>query len=129
MEWESGSLSFRRKKFFSSCSGSRLASWRRPRRSGRIVKTMGFRLAKLRPWQGFAAETSAAIVVGGASLMGFPLSTSQTVSGSIMGVSASKGAHSVNMGIVREILFGWILTVPISMALGYLAYLAVGAFL
>ncbi|MEW6722882.1 MAG: inorganic phosphate transporter [Candidatus Micrarchaeota archaeon] len=94
----------------------------------RIVKTMGFRLAKLRPWQGFAAETSAAIVVGGASLMGFPLSTSQTVSGSIMGVSASKGAHSMNLGIVREIIFGWILTVPVSMVLGYCAYLAVGAF-
>jgi PiT family inorganic phosphate transporter len=88
----------------------------------RIVKTMGFRLARIKPWQGFAAETSAALVVGGASLMGFPLSTSQTVAGSIMGVSAAKGGRAMNAGIVREILFGWVLTLPVSMTLGFISY-------
>ncbi|MEW6036168.1 MAG: inorganic phosphate transporter [Candidatus Micrarchaeota archaeon] len=88
----------------------------------RIVRTMGFRLARIRPWQGFAAETSAALVVGGASMLGFPLSTSQTVSGSIMGVSAAKGGHAINMGVMREILFGWALTVPVSMLMGFASY-------
>jgi len=95
----------------------------------RIVRTMGFRLARLRPWQGFAAETSAALVVGGASVMGYPLSTSQTVSGSIMGVSAAKGKHAMNMSIVREILVGWVLTIPVSIVLGFASYLAVAALL
>jgi len=93
----------------------------------RIVKTMGFRLARIKPWQGFASETSAALVVGGASILGFPLSTSQTVAGSIMGVSAVKGGHAINMGVAREIIFGWLLTVPVSMALGFLGYSVVKA--
>ncbi|HSB46522.1 MAG TPA: inorganic phosphate transporter [Candidatus Bilamarchaeum sp.] len=88
----------------------------------RIVQKMGFKLARIKPWQGFAAETSAALVVAGASAIGFPLSTSQTVAGSIMGVSAAKGGHAINMGVAREILFGWILTIPVSMALGFVTY-------
>ena len=92
----------------------------------RIVRTMGFRLARLKPWQGFAAETSAALVVGTASVMGYPLSTSQTVSGSIMGVSAVKGKRAMNMSIAREILLGWIFTVPVSFILGFASYSLVG---
>jgi PiT family inorganic phosphate transporter len=95
----------------------------------RIVRTMGFRLARIRPWQGFAAETSAALVVGGASMLGFPLSTSQTVSGSIMGVSAAKGGRAMNMGVMREILFGWALTVPVSMLMGFVSYSLIDAFI
>jgi PiT family inorganic phosphate transporter len=93
----------------------------------RIVKTMGFRLARLKPWQGFASETSAAFVVGGASLLGFPLSTSQTVSGAIMGVSAAKGGHAMNIGIAREVILGWLLTVPVSIALGFVSYSVIAA--
>lgn len=88
----------------------------------RIVQKMGFKLARIKPWQGFSAETSAALVVAGASAAGFPLSTSQTVAGSIMGVSAAKGGHAINYGVAREILFGWILTIPVSMALGFVVY-------
>ena len=88
----------------------------------RIVQKMGFKLARIKPWQGFAAETSAALVVVGASAAGYPLSTSQTVAGSIMGVSAAKGGHAINHGVVREILFGWILTIPVSMTMGFLVY-------
>lgn len=93
----------------------------------RIVKTMGFKLAHLQPWQGFASETSAAIVVAGASAAGFPLSTSQTVAGSIMGVSAARGGHAINMGVVREVLFGWALTIPVSMFLGFVSYSIIAA--
>lgn len=88
----------------------------------RIVQTMGFKLGKLQPWQGFASETSAALVVASASAAGFPLSTSQTVAGSIMGVSAAKGGHAINMHVVREVLIGWILTIPVSFVLGFLSY-------
>jgi PiT family inorganic phosphate transporter len=88
----------------------------------RIVQKMGFKLARIKPWQGFAAETSAAVVVVSASAAGFPLSTSQTVAGSIMGVSAAKGGHAINHGVVREILFGWALTIPVSMVMGFVSY-------
>lgn len=88
----------------------------------RIVKTMGFKLARIRPWQGFAAETSAALVVAGASAIGSPLSTSQTVSGSIIGVSAAKGGHAMRASVLREILIGWALTIPAAVTLGFLAY-------
>jgi len=94
----------------------------------RIVKTMGFRLARMQPWQGFAAETSAALIVGGASLAGYPLSTSQTVSGSIMGVGAARGRHAMNLAVVREILGGWLLTIPVSVVLGYVSYSIISAF-
>ncbi len=102
--------------------GTLLGGWK-------IVKTMGFRLARLKPWQGFASETSAAIVVGGASVLGFPVSTSQTVSGAIMGVSAAKGGHAMNMGIVREVLLGWILTIPVSVVLGFTSYTLLSIFI
>ncbi|MBI5159271.1 inorganic phosphate transporter [Candidatus Micrarchaeota archaeon] len=88
----------------------------------RIVKTMGFKLAKMKPWQGFCAETSAALVVGGASAFGFPLSTSQAVSGSIMGASAAKGTHAIRATVAREILIGWLLTIPASVLLGFTFY-------
>jgi PiT family inorganic phosphate transporter len=101
--------------FLSLSLGTLFGGWR-------IVKTMGFRLTRLQPWQGFASETSAAFVVGGASLLGYPLSTSQVVSGSIMGVGAVKGRHALNLGVAREILFGWALTVPVSILLGYASY-------
>lgn len=92
----------------------------------RIVQTMGFKLAKMKPWQGFCAETSAAIIVGAATATGFPLSTSQTVSGSIIGASAAKGTHAIRATIAREIIIGWLLTVPASVTLGYTAYKIAG---
>lgn len=95
----------------------------------KIVQTMGFKLARLQPWQGFAAETSAALVVAGASSAGFPLSTSQTVGASIMGASAAKGRHAVNLNVVREVLFGWALTIPASIILGFLSYSAIEIFI
>jgi len=88
----------------------------------RIVKTMGFKLTRLQPYEGLCAETAAAIVVGSASLVGFPLSTSQTVAGSIMGVGAAKRASAVRWGVAREIVLAWALTIPVSAILAFLAY-------
>lgn len=90
----------------------------------RIVRTMGFRVTELRPYQGFAAETGAALVVLGSSQLGFPLSTTQTVSGSIIGIGAVRRFSAVRWGIVREIVLAWFLTIPASMLFAFLVYSA-----
>ncbi len=88
----------------------------------RIVRTMGFRVTALRPYQGFAAETGAAVVVLASSQLGFPLSTTQTVSGSIVGVGAARGFSAVRWRVVREIVFAWIITIPAAATFAFLAY-------
>ncbi len=88
----------------------------------RVVKTMGFKLTRLKPWQGFSAETGAAIVVGTASQLGFPLSTTQTVSGSIMGVGFAKGSYSVRKKVALNVFLAWILTIPMSALFSFLVY-------
>lgn len=91
----------------------------------RIVRTMGFRVTALRPHQGFAAETGAAIVVLASSQLGFPLSTTQTVSGSIIGVGAVRRFSAVRWSVVREIVFTWLLTIPASALFAFLTVQAV----
>jgi PiT family inorganic phosphate transporter len=84
----------------------------------RIIKTMGQRLVKLQPVQGFAAETSAACVIYGASLIGMPVSTTHVISSSIMGVGATKRFSAVKWGVVERIVFAWVLTLPVTGLLG-----------
>lgn len=86
----------------------------------RIVRTMGFKVTSLQPYQGFAAETGAAAVVIVSSQLGFPLSTTQTVSGGIIGVGAIRRFSAVRWRIVREIVFTWLITIP---AAGLFAFL------
>ncbi len=84
----------------------------------RIMKTMGHRIIKLRPINGFAAESAAALVILAASAIGAPVSTTHTISASIMGVGASRRVSAVRWGVARNILIAWILTIPISAAVG-----------
>jgi PiT family inorganic phosphate transporter len=84
----------------------------------RIIKTMGQRLVKLQPVQGFAAETSAACVIYGASMIGVPVSTTHVISTSIMGVGAAKRFSAVKWGVVERIVFAWFLTLPVTGLLG-----------
>jgi inorganic phosphate transporter, PiT family len=84
----------------------------------RIIKTMGQRLVKLHPIQGFAAETSAACVIYGASLLGVPVSTTHVISTSIMGVGATNRFSAVKWGVVERIVFAWVLTLPVTGLLG-----------
>ena len=84
----------------------------------RIIRTMGQRLVKLQPVQGFAAETSAACVIYGASLFGVPVSTTHVISTSIMGVGATNRFSAVKWGVVERIVFAWILTLPVTGLLG-----------
>jgi len=84
----------------------------------RIIRTMGQRLVKLQPVQGFAAETTAALVIYGASTIGVPVSTTHVISTSIMGVGATKRLSAVKWGIVERIVWAWVLTLPVTALLG-----------
>jgi PiT family inorganic phosphate transporter len=80
----------------------------------RIVKTMGMRITKLRPVGGFCAETAGAVTLIGTAMAGIPVSTTQTISGSIMGVGALQRLSAVRWGVAGRILWAWILTIPAS---------------
>jgi PiT family inorganic phosphate transporter len=92
----------------------------------RIIRTMGMKMVKLEPYQGFAAETGAASVIQAASIFGIPLSTTHTINTSIMGVGSVKGFSAVRWGVVRQVVLAWALTFPICGALSWgIATLAV----
>lgn len=87
----------------------------------RIIKTMGHKMVKLNPVHGFAAETTAAVIIQTASHMGIPLSTTHVISTSIMGVGATRRFSAVKWGIVGRIVWAWVLTLPITGFIGYWA--------
>ena len=91
----------------------------------RIVRTMGYKITKLRPVQGFAAETAGAATILGASAAGIPVSTTHVICSSIMGVGSTMGASTVKWGVARSIMIAWILTIPISALIGYAAFQAI----
>ena len=95
----------------------------------RIVKTMGHRITKLRPVNGFAAETAGAATIIGASVAGIPVSTTHVICASIMGVGATKRLSAVRWGIARNIVWVWILTIPISAMIGFAAFTLIHLFL
>lgn len=88
----------------------------------KIIHTMGSKMIKLQPVHGFAAETSAAIMILTASHLGIPVSTTHVISSSIMGVGASKRFSAVRWGIVGSIVWAWILTFPLSFILGGISF-------
>jgi PiT family inorganic phosphate transporter len=87
----------------------------------RIIRTMGSRMVRLEPHQGFAAETGAALSIQVASLWGVPLSTTHTINTAIMGVGAAGRVSAVRWGVVREVVAAWLLTFPVCGALAWLA--------
>ncbi len=80
----------------------------------RIVRTMGFKITKLDPAHGFAAETTAASVIIGSSLLGIPVSTTHCVSGAIIGVGTTRRFSAVRWGVARRIVWAWLLTIPMT---------------
>ncbi len=88
----------------------------------RIVKTMGMRITKLRPIGGFSAETAGAITLLGTALWGIPVSTTHTITGAIMGVGATHRLSAVRWGVARQIVWAWILTIPISALVAAVCY-------
>jgi PiT family inorganic phosphate transporter len=89
----------------------------------RIVKTMGTRITRLRPFGGFCAETAGGITVLLASSWGVPVSTTHTITGAIVGVGAAQRLSAVRWGVAKRIVWAWILTMPMSAAIAALAYL------
>jgi PiT family inorganic phosphate transporter len=93
--------------------GTLLGGWR-------IVRTMAMRITRLRPYQGFAAETSGALVLVTMAQLGAPISTTHAIATSIMGVGATQRLSAVRWGVARNIVIAWILTLPASAAFAYL---------
>jgi PiT family inorganic phosphate transporter len=89
----------------------------------RIVKTMGMRITKLRPFGGFCAETAGGITVLLASHLGVPVSTTHTITGAIVGVGTAQRISAVRWGVARRIVWAWILTMPMSAVIAALSYL------
>jgi len=88
----------------------------------RIVKTMGSKITKLRPIDGFAAETAGGVLIIGFTEMGFPVSTTHSIAGAIMGVGATKRLSAVRWGISARIVWAWIITIPASAAIAVLTF-------
>ena len=88
----------------------------------KIIKTMGTRITKVTPFEGVAAETAGAITLFVTEALKIPVSSTHTIAGSIIGVGATKRLSAVRWGITVNLLWAWIITIPIS------ALLAMGVF-
>jgi PiT family inorganic phosphate transporter len=94
----------------------------------RIVHTMGSKITRLTPHQGFAAETGGAIMLFSATSLGIPVSTTHTITGCIMGVGAARRASAVRWGVAGNIVVAWIVTLPAAGIIGALFYLLASLF-
>jgi inorganic phosphate transporter, PiT family len=102
--------------------GTLLGGWK-------VIKTLGMRVTKLTPFGGFSAETSAGLTIIWATLLGVPVSTTHTITGSIIGVGSIKGFSAVRWGVAKNILWAWVLTIPLSAIFAMITYLiATGIF-
>jgi len=88
----------------------------------RIIRTLGMKLVKLQPIDGFAAETAASAVLLGTAHLGFPVSTTHVITSSIMGVGATKRLSAVKWGVTFNILLAWLLTLPMAAAIAAVVY-------
>jgi PiT family inorganic phosphate transporter len=82
----------------------------------RIVRTMGLRITKLTPMQGFCAETGGAATLFMATYLGVPVSTTHTITGAIVGVGASRRVSAVRWNVASSIVYAWVITIPASAA-------------
>lgn len=88
----------------------------------RIIKTMGTKITKLTPFEGVAAEGAGALLLFGTEAFGIPVSTTHTITGAIMGTGLTKRITAVRWGVTINLLYAWILTIPVSMILAALVY-------
>jgi inorganic phosphate transporter, PiT family len=94
----------------------------------RIVHTMGSRITRLTPFQGFCAETGGAITLFAATELGIPVSTTHTITGCIIGVGAARRVSAVRWSVANNIVVAWVITIPASAFIAALVYAAVGLF-
>ncbi|MDX0628135.1 inorganic phosphate transporter [Sinorhizobium medicae] len=92
----------------------------------RIVHTMGSKITKLNPMQGFCAETGGAITLFAATWLGIPVSTTHTITGAIIGVGAARRVSAVRWGLAGNIVVAWVITLPAAALISALCYFAVG---
>ena len=93
-------------------AGTAVGGWR-------IIRTLGHKMVKLHPINGFAAETSSATVIFAATHLGIPVSTTHNISAAIMGVGAARRLNAIKWTVVERMVWAWILTIPVT---GLLAY-------
>lgn len=101
--------------------GTLLGGWR-------IVKTMGTKITKVTPLEGVCAETAGALTLFTVSQLGIPVSTTHTITGAIIGVGITKRASAVRWGITVNLLWAWVLTIPVSGLMGGIIYFIVSSF-
>jgi PiT family inorganic phosphate transporter len=94
----------------------------------KIVKTMGTRITKVTPLEGVAAETAGALTLFLSDKLGIPVSTTHTITGAIIGVGATKRLSAVRWGVTINLLWAWILTIPVSALLAAIVYFIVSFF-
>jgi PiT family inorganic phosphate transporter len=88
----------------------------------KVIRTLGMRVTKLNPFGGFSAETSAGLTIIGATIFGIPVSTTHTITGAIIGVGSVKGVSAVRWGVAKNILWAWVLTIPVSAISAVITY-------
>jgi PiT family inorganic phosphate transporter len=93
----------------------------------RIIRTLGMKVIRLEPVDGFCAQTMAAVVIQGATQLALPVSTTHVVSGAVMGAGATRRLGAVRWGVARNILVAWVLTIPATAAMAAVCALVVGA--
>lgn len=93
-------------------SGTAVGGWR-------IIKTLGHKMVKLHPINGFAAEASSATVIGVAAVLGMPVSTTHNISASIMGVGSARRFNAIKWTVVERMVWAWIFTLPVTAGLAY----------
>jgi PiT family inorganic phosphate transporter len=91
----------------------------------KIVKTMASKITRLLPYQGFCAETGGGLVLMTNAIFGIPVSTTHVISSSIMGVGATKRLSAVRWGVARNVIWAWILTIPMSALMSYITFGAI----
>ncbi|MFH0889264.1 MAG: inorganic phosphate transporter [Planctomycetota bacterium] len=89
----------------------------------RIVKTMGQKITKLQPVGGFCAETAGAVMLFTATFLGIPVSTTHTITGSIIGVGATRRLSAVRWGVAKKVVWAWLLTIPAAAVVSAISYL------
>jgi PiT family inorganic phosphate transporter len=94
----------------------------------RIVRTMGSRITRLTPMQGFCAEAGGSLTLFGATWLGIPVSTTHTITGAIIGVGAARKVSAVRWSVANNIVVAWIVTIPASAAIAAAFYGIVGVF-
>jgi phosphate/sulfate permease len=102
-------------------AGTALGGWR-------LIRTLGAKMFRIRPVDGFTSQLSSTFVILGASLLGGPVSSTQVISSSIMGVGAAGRVNKVRWGVARDLAVAWLLTIPISALVAAVIYWSLSLF-